>query len=188
MMAAFVVSMAASAQTAKMTPTVGENAISINVENDFELYGVGFKFYLPEGVTLGTVWDDDAEEEVPAVIKNSDRCKGKHVVDAQKTGDGTGWSVNVYNAAFKLNEGEIVSIKLVGDMKGIVKFDAIAFTNKEGVGFTQEGLELDLSGTGIEGIEAATENENAPMYNLAGQRVSRVQKGIFIQNGKKVLK
>lgn len=188
MMAAFAITMAVSAQKVKMTPTVGDNAISINVENDFELYGVGFKFYLPEGVTLGTVYDEDEEADVPAVIKNMDRCKNKHVVDVRKTGDGKGWSVNVYNAAFKLNEGEIVSIKLEGEMKGIVKFDAIAFTNAEAVGFTQEALELDLSGTGIEGINAASENENAPMYNLAGQRVSRVQKGIFIQNGKKVLK
>ncbi|MBR4307905.1 MAG: hypothetical protein IKT83_07950, partial [Bacteroidaceae bacterium] len=27
---------------------------------------------------------------------------------------------------------------------------------------------------------------NAPIYNVAGQRVSKAQKGIFIQNGKKI--
>jgi hypothetical protein len=39
-------------------------------------------------------------------------------------------------------------------------------------------------GTGINTINA--DDENAPIYNVAGQRVSKAQKGVFIQNGKKV--
>jgi hypothetical protein len=39
--------------------------------------------------------------------------------------------------------------------------------------------------TGISGILA---DENARIYNLAGQRVSRTVKGVNIINGKKVLK
>ena len=187
MMAAFAITMAVSAQKVKMTPTVGDNAISINVENDFELYGVGFKFYLPEGVTLGTVYDEDEEADVPAVIKNMDRCKKKHTVDCRKTNDG-GWSGNIYGASFKLTEGEVCSVQLVGEMKGIAKITFINYGDADAKAYFQDDIELDLSGTGIEGINAASENENAPMYNLAGQRVSRVQKGIFIQNGKKVLK
>ena len=40
--------------------------------------------------------------------------------------------------------------------------------------------------TAINAIEAA-ENENTEIYNLAGQRMSKVQKGVNIINGKKVL-
>jgi len=40
------------------------------------------------------------------------------------------------------------------------------------------------SGTGINSINA--DDVNAPIYNIAGQRVSKAQKGVFIQNGKKV--
>lgn len=187
MMAAFVVSMAASAQNFKMTPSINGNAISMSITNDVEFTTYGFKLYLPEGVTLGTVWDEDAEEDVPAVIKNPNRCKGKHIVDCRKTNDG-GWSVNIYGASFKLTEGEVCSVQLVGEMKGIAKITFINYGDADAKAYFQDDMELDLSGTGIEGIEAAAENENAPMYNLAGQRVSRVQKGIFIQNGKKVLK
>lgn len=39
--------------------------------------------------------------------------------------------------------------------------------------------------TGINGITTDTANENAPIYNLAGQRVNKNAKGILIQNGKK---
>ena len=39
-------------------------------------------------------------------------------------------------------------------------------------------------GVGINSINAA--DSNAPIYNVAGQRVSKAQKGVYIQNGKKV--
>ncbi len=41
--------------------------------------------------------------------------------------------------------------------------------------------------TGIDNIAADGTNENAPVYNLAGQRVSKATKGILIQNGKKFI-
>ena len=43
------------------------------------------------------------------------------------------------------------------------------------------------STTGIDTIKA-TQNENAPIYNLAGQRVGKNYKGVVIQNGKKFIK
>ena len=44
----------------------------------------------------------------------------------------------------------------------------------------------DGTETSIEAINA-NENENGAIYNLAGQRVSKAQKGIYIINGKKVV-
>ena len=41
---------------------------------------------------------------------------------------------------------------------------------------------------GINNITTDVENANAPVYNLAGQRVSKNAKGILIQNGKKFIK
>ncbi|MBR4242277.1 MAG: hypothetical protein IKR98_00030 [Bacteroidaceae bacterium] len=40
--------------------------------------------------------------------------------------------------------------------------------------------------TAINAVEA-TQNENAAIFNLAGQRVSKAQKGLYIVNGKKVI-
>ena len=39
--------------------------------------------------------------------------------------------------------------------------------------------------TGVEAIKVVRDNQNTPMYNLAGQKVSKAYKGIAIQNGKK---
>ena len=66
-------------------------------------------------------------------------------------------------------------------------------TIKAGKGYmviTGEGVKgfygFDDDATGINGVEMA--GENAPVYNVAGQRLSKMQKGINIVAGKKVLK
>ena len=40
---------------------------------------------------------------------------------------------------------------------------------------------------GINTVATETINANAPMYNLAGQRVGKNYKGVVIQNGKKFI-
>lgn len=42
--------------------------------------------------------------------------------------------------------------------------------------------------TGISDVKSATRQQNDAVYNLAGQRVMKAQKGLFIINGKKVIK
>ena len=44
------------------------------------------------------------------------------------------------------------------------------------------------SPSGIAEISNGSLNEEAPIYNLAGQRVSKEYKGVVIQNGKKFIK
>jgi len=51
------------------------------------------------------------------------------------------------------------------------------------------GLTFEVGGgSGITNITTEAKNVNAPVYNLAGQRVSKDAKGILIQNGKKFIK
>ena len=61
--------------------------------------------------------------------------------------------------------------------------------NSTEFGGAKEGFELEFAGvTGIENMENGTLNmENGAVYNLQGQRVNKAQKGVFIQNGKKVV-
>ena len=50
------------------------------------------------------------------------------------------------------------------------------------------GIEVVSDADGISSIEnGKLETENAPTYNLNGQRVSEPAKGIYIRNGRKVL-
>ena len=53
--------------------------------------------------------------------------------------------------------------------------------------YPQEDFNAKLTvkgGTGINEIKGL--DNNAPVYNLAGQRVSKTQKGVYVQSGKKV--
>ncbi|MBR4129704.1 MAG: hypothetical protein IKU02_02135 [Bacteroidaceae bacterium] len=88
-------------------------------------------------------------------------------------------------------EGKYILAKPEGEPAGFYK--ASAGTIKAGKAY----LEVAASGvkafffneddaTGINNIE--TVNENGAIYNLAGQRLNKMQKGINIINGKKVLK
>ena len=153
LVAVLALSMTAMAQdNVKMSAAANAETktISISMTNDFVVEGIGYKFQLPEGVTLGTVYDEDEEEDVPAVLKNTDRCKTKHTVSClpcKKDGaviEGA-YSVNVYGASFKGTEGEILTMTLQGDMKGTVKFYAIAFTNADAKSFKQDDFEIALS-------------------------------------------
>ena len=72
-------------------------------------------------------------------------------------------------------EGPATTLYLSSASGGINFYD-IAFTPTGGT-------------NGINNINVApTANENAPVYNLAGQRVNKEAKGILIQNGRKVIK
>lgn len=48
-------------------------------------------------------------------------------------------------------------------------------------------MTVTSSTTAINGIEATAEEANAPIYNLAGQKVTKSYKGVVIQNGKKYM-
>jgi len=63
----------------------------------------------------------------------------------------------------------------------------VAGSTTKGVSVPFDDVTVPLtvtSGTGINSINA--DDVNAPIYNIAGQRVSKAQKGVFIQNGKKI--
>ncbi len=67
--------------------------------------------------------------------------------------------------------------------KAFMSYTEGSSTSKE---FFEEGFELGSNeATGINTIENGA--DNGAIYNLQGQRVNNAQKGVFIQNGKKVV-
>lgn len=69
-----------------------------------------------------------------------------------------------------------------------VKFVYISTTTAAGTWEIKNFKVEDKAASGLNTIEASPLNVNAPMFNLAGQRVSKSYKGIVIQNGKKMIK
>ena len=69
------------------------------------------------------------------------------------------------------------------------------------VGIVEEGLSINgnakmfvlnnnvnFDTTGIDELKGENENVKTAVYELSGRRVQKAQKGIFIQNGKKIVK
>lgn len=61
-----------------------------------------------------------------------------------------------------------------------------AYLKIENSGSSREFIAIDGGATAIKSVE--TEKANGAVYNLAGQQVKNAQKGVFIMNGKKVIK
>ena len=91
-------------------------------------------------------------------------------------------------SADQLASGE-VCYKLNGDQTDINWYQYVGdddypvLDSSHGVVVFQDGIY-----TGITETAAASSLKNSGIYNLAGQRLSKMQKGINIINGKKVLK
>ena len=63
------------------------------------------------------------------------------------------------------------------------------YTFKATAGTDETRFVLSLTGkaTGIDELDAESQQQKEDLYDLSGRRVSKAQKGVFIQNGKKVV-
>ena len=183
-------------QINKVEVSPGANTtLIVNLDSNIELSGFQFDLEVPDGITVMTKDNTTEKSERPKMTERAiDHTISTNLLENGKT---RFIVVSLEDESINAGNGPIMEITIKADesakignynphISGIVVSSPL-FENK----ITLEDTVYDfciIKPTAIEGIGAATENENAPMYNLAGQRVSRVQKGIFIQNGKKVLK
>lgn len=86
--------------------------------------------------------------------------------------------------------GETAGFKKWTGAASVIKDRAVMWLDSA-IALSREFFFLDGETTGISNVDVnanANFDANAPMYNLAGQKVSKSYKGIVIVNGKKVLK
>jgi len=199
---------------AAMAQTCTISAEPVEISADGELYyfdvvlnesapgtlvtGAAFKIQFPQGVFF-RYYDEDEEDYVyNLTFPNS---KSAHQTGMMVVSE----SDNIYQIStaaagatyFKTANHNLahIGIKATSDAPkaGVIKIYDISFAAPNPAGgpalsvYPQEAFEVALTvngGTGINSVNA--DDVNAPVYNLAGQRVNKAQKGIFIQNGKKV--
>jgi hypothetical protein len=98
------------------------------------------------------------------------------------------YTVAVYDGEFDETDGKhtIISLPLEGTLAGSVQVTTINFADGEGdsLGRDNDGFSIDLA-TAINGI-SAEQTKSGAIYNMAGQRVSKANKGIYVVDGKKV--
>lgn len=102
--------------------------------------------------------------------------------------EGTLFNSNIAKAAWilGLNEGVVGLYTVTLDQEESTAFTNNAFKAYLPKTSTEGALRLEIGTTGIENAIVG-ENGNAIIFDLSGRRVSKMQKGIYIVNGKKVL-
>lgn len=149
-----------------------------------------FTLVLPEGITV----DSDAEGYF--FEKGTLPTRNGQVTVAAKS-DGSIY-VNLRDesgATFKAAEGTLITLTLkaenatVGETTAELKDIIIASSEATQMNTeTSATVKITVSGTtGIKGISAAGLGEDAEVYDLNGQKVSTVKKGVYIVNGKKTI-
>ena len=149
--------------------------------------GASFRIQLPEGVSIAYDEDEEADDySFPAAKKG-------HNLDYRTTTNANEYQFSAASDKdyFKTSTNVLCKIGVVATAaaNGVqtVKFSKISFSNAAGQSvYPQDDftIKMTIGGTGINDIKAL--DNNAPIYNVAGQRVSKAQKGVYIQNGKKV--
>ena len=192
LMAVFALTMTAAAQTVTFDVTgKGNDELVVSMTNDFNCGAFGFKIALPEGTDLA--FDDEEEDYV--YTKNSERLSKKVTVDIKPTPTPRAYSFIISGAQVKLSEGQLFTFKLKNPITADAKIYAINFTDM-GDDLLQtnsvyvennENYEIivPLNADAIKGI-SADETKSGVIYNMAGQRVSKATKGIYVIDGKKV--
>jgi hypothetical protein len=173
----------------------------IGLDNTDPIVAVSFRLALPDGVKAKaakyiTINEDRIDmDAVRAAADDEDaEVTDVYTIMIQNASDGNKMYSFYPSSSISLlgNTGTILTIPLtltdVADASYEVKLYAISLGNAQGVSVADaEEITCTLQvgeGTGINSINAA--DSKAPVYNVAGQRVSKAQKGVYIQNGKKI--
>lgn len=113
---------------------------------------------------------------------------------------GTAPRLRMYSGTFTVSGKDIVKIEFTSNSNFYIstetgtldgktwtgeKADKVVFAVAKNTQLNKIVVTLDATTTAIQTISTAA--DNAPVYNLAGQRVMKAQKGLFIQNGKKFM-
>ena len=173
----------------------GAGKLVASMTKDMTVAGWQMYLYLPEGVEIAQVYDEDEEEYVADITLSSTFHKAKHSCSSKRTTDGAMMLIcsgGTETVALKsATEGELCTIGLTvadGVTSQAVAVKNVAVSDDQGVQSNQADttFQLIIGSTGIVNIENDAVNSGV-FYNLAGQKVSNAQKGVLIQNGKKIV-
>jgi len=174
--------------------------ININYGAEEQANMVQFNMFLPEGISIPDGYielDEDRfplrregrKDVQPFTVGQATQSDGSILVTITTTSTTPYYFVGNTGAALKayfivdanMPEAEY-EIKID---RGIIAIDGAEGGGPSGITSTTK-VTVSNTATGIRSINA--DGTNDPVYNTAGQRVKHVGKGLYIQNGKKVVR
>ena len=149
-----------------------------------------FKLDLPEGIAIQ--YDEDEEDYVYEL--GGDMTVKTHAATIKKQTSGAYYVLVSNNSGkeFKAESGDYLTVTLEASetaVSGEAKMRDIILGNLAAQQMnTVEEATFKITVPVTEGIsDVKADGSKAPVYNVAGQRVENAQKGLYIQNGRKIL-
>lgn len=171
-------------------PAIGKGTLTADVALDFT--DTGINAYIVNEVTATKYVKYTQVFQVPAgtpivvegatgevnIIESAEAIEGNLLAAGDGAAHAGGYAMSSQKGTWKkLNATVTVPVG-----KAYIPADVVPAAAKS----SEFLYDFDGDATAIESINA--EQSNAPMYNLNGVRVYNAQKGVYIQNGRKVLK
>ena len=151
-----------------------ENALSLCLDGDADFTAFQFDAELPQGIDVSVMRINGQRKDGHQLLYN--KVAENHYRVAV---------LSLSNAVFKSNEGELLNISIDGQPTDEISVDNILFVTKNGTSITFNGISLSGTVTGIADVHV---NEgNNVIYDLQGRKLSKLQHGVNIVNGKKIV-
>ena len=152
----------------------GTNALSLCLDGEADFTAFQFEVELPEDMDITAMRINGQRMDNHQLIYNKVGENSYRVV-----------ALSLSNAVFKGSEGELLNISIDGLNTNEVSVQNIHFVTKNGTDITFDAL--SISGT-VTGIANVRNNEGDDViFDLQGRKLSKVQRGVNIVNGKKVI-
>jgi hypothetical protein len=191
LMATFTASAQFSADPANLTIAAGEEKeVIFSLTTEVEVCAYEMWLQCPEGIELATRMNEDDETEY-CIDFEGNRHKSTHAIVSGFNKDKGMYLISVTsnkNANLRELEGAVLKVKFkaTADVDGAIKIQDSFAGTAAGVKYPFENKDfITINGTAINSI-SAEQTKSGVIYNIAGQRVSKATKGIFIVDGKKV--
>lgn len=150
-----------------------EDELSLCLDGDADFTAFQFEVELPQGVDMSAIHINSKRKESHQLLYNKVAENRYRVV-----------ALSLSNAVFKGCEGELLNITLEGlGTDGICIHD-IHFVTTNGTDICFDDLDSNSMVTGITDLRNYL---NDTIYDLQGRRLSKVQRGVNIINGNKVV-
>ena len=150
---------------------VKANEATMNISGATNMTALQFCLQLPAGVTI-----DTSNTTLGSATDGHTLC-----VETLDNGDQLFILYSMNLNTFK--DGELLRIPININGEGTAKLYNVRFVDTEAVSYAGEE-----TATGIASPKSSPKGKDLKIYNLAGQRLNKMQRGINIKDGRKILK
>ena len=154
--------------------SAGQNALSLYLDGEADFTAFQFDVDVPEGTDISAIRFNGIRKDGHQLYYNKVSENSYRVT-----------ALSLSNAIFKGNMGELLQFSINGKVTDDICIHDIHFVTKNGTDITFDKLYISESVTGVTNANA-NENSDA-IYDVQGRKLSKVQHGMNIVNGKIVV-